>query len=224
MIRDWDRQKHLILALILASIVGVALFSYCAAIDHSLAFSYLIWNLVLAWVPLILSSRLIYVLAYKLWSSWEAMGLSFLWLLFLPNSFYMISDFIHLQTAPTNNIVYYAVAFTSLIYTAVALGFISLYMVHKEFLKRYSSMTVNIFIAVILAICSSAIYIGRDLRWNSWDILTNPGGVVFDISDRLIHVSDYPTVLATAGVFFLLLGGMYILAWSGIKVINSQRV
>ncbi|MEI9913816.1 MAG: DUF1361 domain-containing protein [Candidatus Saccharibacteria bacterium] len=224
MIRDWKTVRPLALALVISSLVGVLLFIYIAIIGHSLDYSYLLWNLFLAWLPLALSTRLVYVLRDKLWSSWEAITLSFFWLLFLPNSFYMISDFIHLQTTPTTNDVYYAVTFTSIIYTAVVLGFISLYMVHIEFKRRFPKQIVYPIIAVILAICSAAIYIGRDLRWNSWDVLTNPGGVIFDISDRLVHLSDYPSAIATGGVFFILLGSMYFLAWSGIKVIKLRRI
>jgi uncharacterized membrane protein len=224
MIREWETKKQLALAIVLATLVGTGLFTYSAVTNHSLQYDYLLWNLFLAWIPLLISTRLVYVLADKLWSSWEAMGLSLLWIIFLPNSFYMISDFIHLQTAPANNITYYAITFTSIIYTAVVLGFLSLYMIHIELRRRFRTASVVTILAFILACCSVAIYIGRDLRWNSWDVLTNPGGLMFDISDRLIHLSDYPTAIATAGMFFVLLASMYFLAWSGIKVVNRQRI
>lgn len=224
MFRDNQVKWQLLSALIVSSLVGAILFAYCAIADHSLSFAYLLMNLLLAWISLLLSTRLVVVLKSKLWSSWEALGLTFLWLIFLPNSFYMISDFIHLESAPTNNIVYYAVTFTSIIFTAVAIGFMSLLMVHLELRKRFSNLAVKLMIALILGASSVAIYIGRDLRWNSWSILTNPGGIILDISNRLIHTSDYPTVIATTGVFFMLLASMYYLAWSGIKVIKRHRV
>ena len=224
MLKDYQVKWQLLFALIVSSLIGAILFAFCAIADHSLEFAYLLTNLLLAWVSLLIAARLVVVLRNKLWSSWEALGLTFLWLLFLPNSFYMISDFIHLESAPTNNIVYYAVAFTSIIFTAVAIGFISLFMVHLELKKRFSNLAARLMIALIIGASSVAIYIGRDLRWNSWSILTNPGGIIFDISDRLIHFSDYPTVFATTGVFFMLLMSMYYLAWSAVKVIKNQRV
>lgn len=217
-------KKYLIYGLLIASAISVVLFICSAIISHSFDYDFLLWNLFLAWIPLLLSTRLVYVLKYKLWSSWEALILSYLWILFLPNSFYMISDFIHLQTVSVSNVIYYAATFSSIIYTAVVVGFISLYMVHIEIMKRFSRQLANIIVLAILISCSYAIYIGRDLRLTSWDVFINPFTVIFDISNRLIHISNYPSILATSGVFFLVLASMYILALSGIKVIKSQRV
>jgi len=209
-------------ALLIASFVGIGLFSYGALRNSSLQYSYLVWNLFLAWLPLLFAIRLTAVLRHKLWSSWEAMSLSVLWLVFLPNSFYMISDFIHLQEVMRIDILYDTVMFTSFIYTGVVLGFSSLYLVHIQLRKRMTAREAGSWIGLTLLICSAAIYIGRDLRWNSWDILTNPGGLLFDISDRLIHISGYPHMLLTIITFFILLSSMYLLLWRGIQLLDSS--
>jgi uncharacterized membrane protein len=58
-----------------------------------------------------------------------------------------------------------------------------------------------------------AIYIGRDLRWNSWDVFSSPAGLLFDVSDRLVRTSNYHDVVGTVAAFFALLGGMYVVGW-----------
>ena len=156
----------------------MGLFAYGAWRNHSLTYDYLLWNLMLAWVPLALGLWLVRVLKSKLWSSWEGLIVSLLWIGFLPNSFYMVSDFIHIQDVQTVDVLYDAVMFTSFIFTSVILGFSSLYLVHGEFRKRFSARASSGLIAVILLLCSFAIYIGRDLRWNSWDIMPNPTGLL----------------------------------------------
>src|ERR1700712_1668521 len=93
-------------ALVFASGVSVSFFAYGAVRNHSLEYSYLLWNLVLAWLPLVFAIRLITVLRTKVWSSWDALLTSVLWVVFLPNSFYMISDFIHLREVPRVNVLY----------------------------------------------------------------------------------------------------------------------
>ena len=207
--------------LLAASLVSIGLFSYGALRNHNLNYSYLVWNLTLAWVPLLLVLWLLRILRHKLWSSWEALGVSLLWLVFLPNSFYMISDFIHLRDVGRVDALFDALMFTSFIYTGVILGFSSLYLIHLQLRRRLPERTAAAWIAGTLLLCSGAIYIGRDLRWNSWDIVTNPGGLLFDVSDRLQHPSAYPQMLVTIVTFFILLTSMYGLVWRGIQVLKD---
>jgi uncharacterized membrane protein len=61
------------------------------------------------------------------------------------------------------------------------------------------------------------------LRWNSWDILTNPGGLLFDIADRLQHPASYPQMLLTIFSFTILLISMYLLVWQGIKALRHTE-
>ena len=217
-----DRSQFL-LALVFSSFVSVGIFGYGAWRNHSFYNAYLIWNLTLAWLPLIFALRLMTVLRHKLWSSWEALGYSVLWLILLPNSFYLISDFIHLQDVKRVDVLYDALMFTSFIYTGVILGFSSLYLVHLQLRRRLEAREAASWIGVMLLICSVAIYIGRDLRWNSWDLLTNPGGLLFDISDRLQHPSAYPQMLVTISAFFVLLSTMYLLLWRGTRLLQTVK-
>lgn len=216
-------RRQFILSLLIAGAVSIGLFGYGAWRNNSLDYVYLTWNLFLAWLPLIFAIRLTMILRTKLWSSWEALGLSVLWLIFLPNSFYMISDFIHLQEVQTVNVLYDTVMFTSFIYSGVALGFSSLYLVHLQLIKRMSHKIAAGWISFTILACSGAIYIGRDLRWNSWDVLTNPGGLLFDLSDRFQHPSAYPTMFLTVASFFILLSSMYYMLWRGTMLIKSNR-
>jgi uncharacterized membrane protein len=190
--------------------------------NHSFYFAYLVWNLFLAWLPLVFAWWLVAILRRKLWSSWEALGVSVLWLAFLPNTFYMVSDFIHLGEVGKRDLLYDAAMLTSFISVAVVLGVSSLYLVHHEVRKRFLPRTSSLWLGITLLLCSFAIYLGRDLRWNSWDILTNPGGLLFDVSDRLIHPASYPDMFLTTGVFLLLTSTFYGLAWYTIQMIRGR--
>jgi uncharacterized membrane protein len=224
MVRWRSARSQFILSLGVSTLVSVGLFGYGAWRNHSLDYGYLVWNLFLAWLPLLFAVRLASLLRRKLWSSWEALGVSLLWLIFLPNSFYMISDFIHLQEVQRVDVLYDTLMFTSFIYTGVALGFCSLYLIHLQFRQRLSARAAAGWIAGTLLICSAAVYVGRDLRWNSWDVLTNPGGLLFDISDRLQHPAAYPQMLVTIITFFVLLASMYSLLWRSTRLISQVSV
>lgn len=211
-------RSQYVVALGLSSVVSLGLFAYAAWQNRSLTSSYLLWNLFLAWLPLLLALRLMSVLRHKLWSSWEALITSFVWIIFLPNSFYMVSDFIHLQDLQTGDILYSSVMFTSFIITGVMLGYSSLYLVHMQLRRRFRGRGAAFWVGVTLLICSVAIYVGRDLRWNSWDVLFNPAGLLFDMADRLQHPAAYPHMLLVIAAFFVLLASLYHLMWRATRL------
>lgn len=181
--------------------------------SHSTEYAYLVWNLFLAWLPLVLSAWLVRLLATRLWSQWLPLAVTLAWLMLLPNSFYMISDYVHIQDMSPDDLLFGVVVFTAFIFTAAALGFASLYTIHTELRRRLGHRLSTGLVAIILFACSFAIYLGRDLRWNSWDILLNPAGILFDVSDRIFHPLGHPGTLSTTLSFFLLLGSLYVVGW-----------
>lgn len=207
----------------LASAVSLGLVLVSSLAAHQFLYPYLIWNLFLAWLPLLLAYWLVQVLRRKLWSSWEALAITIAWLAFLPNSFYMVSDFIHLNELSARQLLVGSVTFTAFVFTGLCLGVTSLYLVHREFLKRVSGRTAAMIAGLLLLISSVAIYVGRDLRWNSWDVVFNPFGLLFDVSDRLLHPSQYPQALAVILPFFLLLSTIYYVAWQIVAVAQTQK-
>ncbi len=215
--------KYIVL-LILNSLVASLLLILVSVYSHNFSFLYFIWNLFLSWVPLIVSVILIYLLRKKLWSSWSALILSFIWLIFIPNSFYMISDFIHLIEVPINYILYFTVAFTAIIYSASINGYFSLYLIHREINKRFSFKASWFLVALICLISGYAIYIGRVLRWNSWNILTNPGGILFDVSDNFLHFNSLKNSVFTSFLFFVLIFSIYLLLYIGLKLYKKLKL
>lgn len=199
----------------LAGLTGVSiiLFIIGAVVNHSTQFSYLLWNLFLAWLPLVLVIFLIRSLRTHLWSGWPPFALTLLWLILLPNSFYMISDFVHIQDVVRHNLLYDVVMFTSFIFTASLVGYCSLYLVHAQLQKRLGLKYSSLVVAAVLFLCSFAIYLGRDLRWNSWDVLINPAGILFDVSDHLIHPFQHGAMFSMTLSFFVLLGSLYVVGW-----------
>lgn len=211
--RRLSPRERVTLSLVGLTGVSGALFVAGAAANHSSEFSYLIWNLFLAWTPLVIAMFLLRSLRTYRWSDWLPLALTFIWLLLLPNSFYMISDFVHVQDVVRNNLLYDVVMFTSFIFTGVLLGFSSLVMIHVELRKRITPRAAHACITLILLLCSYAIYLGRDLRWNSWDVFTNPAGILFDVSDHFIHPFQSGVMYTTTISFFVLLGSLYVAGW-----------
>lgn len=167
-------------------------------------------NLFLAWLSLIFAWLLVGRLRHSRWSSWQNIGLSAAWLFFLPNSWYVLTDFIHVYPTDEVSEIFDIGLISLLVISGFTLGFTSLYMVHKQFLKRFSRLASHSYIGVILALASFAIYLGRYLRWNTWDIIADPGGIILNVSDRLLNPLAYPGAFNTTLLLFFVLGVIYV--------------
>ena len=185
-----------------------------------LAYSYLPWNLFLAWLPLGLTVLLVRYLRNHRWSSWGALGLTFLWLLFLPNSFYLVSDYIHLTDVSADRALYDSVMFSMFVFTGLLLGYASLYGVHLQLRHRLPTRQAAVLIAAVLLVCSFAMYVGRDLRRNSWDVLASPTGLLFDLSNQFTSADHARAMVGTVALFFAFLLGAY---YVGLRMMQSAR-
>jgi uncharacterized membrane protein len=216
-------RARLGLALAAASVASVTLWFVAALRNSSWDFAYLAWNLFLAWIPLGLMLWLEKVLRRKLWSSWQALLITIAFVTFLPNTFYLTTDIIHLQEVPRVDIVFDIVVFMSFVMSAFILGLISLYMFHTELRKRLSVAKSWSLLLLLLLLVSFAIYIGRDLRWNTWDILLNPASILFEVSDRLLAPAQHPELFSTTMGFFILITGTYVICWYIARALRQQK-
>ena len=213
----------MVLALVGSTSVSLLLFAARVFGADNFRFGFLFWNLLLAFVPLLLVVALVHNLARQRWFSWQNLGLTFLWLGFLPNSFYILSDLIHIHLTGEINILFDVVLFFSFIFNGYVFGFWSLYLVHRELLKRFSRDLAHVTVAGILLTCSFAIYLGRYLRWNSWDVFLHPFGILFDVSGRLANPVAHPQSVTTTLTFFMLLGSIYWVIFEFVNLLRGQR-
>ncbi len=216
-------SNQLLTALVVSSLTSVFLYLISARYYGAGPFWYLNWNLFLAWLPLLFALLLVKYLKDNLWVSWRGILLTLLWLAFLPNSFYLISDLIHLSYTDYSQTLYYAIMIFSFSFNGLILGYISLYLLHKQLLKRLKAISAHSWIAVVLALCSFAIYLGRYLRWSTWDVVLNPAGVLFDISDRIINPVAFGQTFQVTFMFFVLLTSIYFMLWHLTKAIKGQK-
>ncbi len=185
---------------------------------------FLVWNLFLAWLPLLFGWLLVKrIREGKSWSSTPNILLAVLWIAFLPNSFYIVSDFIHLHATGEVSLLYDVVMMSSFVFNGFVAGFLSLLMVHNQMIKRIGRAYAHTLIAVILLACSFAIYLGRNLRWNSWDLAVNPTGIIFDVSDRVIAPAAHLQSFVITAIFFALLGSMYLVIWQTVRALRNSR-
>ena len=170
-------------------------------------------NLALAWLGYASGWWLTQRLARQLWSTWQNILLTIVWIFFLPNTWYVITDFIHLYPTGEISVVFDAVLLGVLTMTGFLLGFRSLLLVHRQLLRRFKPARAYQLVEAIILTVSFAIYLGRILRWNSWDALSNPGGLILTVSDRIIDPLGHPSAINMTSLFFVTLSVGYFAVW-----------
>jgi uncharacterized membrane protein len=173
-------------------------------------FGYMIWNLLLAAMPFGLSIFLFQRLKTSSWLATPNLLLTAVWLGFLPNSFYVVTDLIHIAEVRTDTIVFDTVMLLTFALAGLLLGYASVLMVHKALLERVRRRSAAYIIVLIFLLCSYAIYLGRYMRWNTWDVIINPLGLLANIVDSLVVPQEGSPMLQTTLLFFIFIGALYL--------------
>ena len=166
-------------------------------------FLWLIWNLFLAYVPYLLSSWLTLRYAQPAEQSaqspagqsvrqpirWQLLILSVVWLLFIPNSFYILTDLFHLIDCRSSQIpAWFDLSLIfSFAWNGLLLGVLSVRQIEKIALPIMGRYWGGFFVYLVMALSALGVYAGRYLRFNSWNILTNPYQLTMVMGDLIIH-------------------------------------
>jgi uncharacterized membrane protein len=170
---------------------------------------YLVWNLFLAWIPLLLALRVEALDERGTNRDWRFWATVAAWLLFFPNAPYILTDLTHLKfpIRPrwwTDLIVILLFALIGMV-----LAFLSLHRMQRLVARRGGWPAGWAFVFVVAFISAFGVYLGRFERWNSWDVVTNPLNLLADSFNWLHRHSFKFTVL-----FGILLFTVYTLFYS----------
>lgn len=207
----------------LALITGLCLFLFTVRVIATDTFRYgfIPWNLSLIWLALALG--LIAAERLKKRIGIGSFLIILLWLGFLPNTWYVLTDFIHVYPTGEISQLYDVVLIATLSVAGFTAGFISLMAVHDQLLKKLAPRAAHLVITGVLLLSSFGIYLGRDLRWNTWDVVRNPTGLILDLSDRIIDPLGHPRFITITGLFFVLLSCLYAAIYYVRNAVNTPK-
>lgn len=193
--------------LILSSLFSCLLVA--ARILHTgrLTFVFMPWNLFLAFVPYFIStvltrvavtapratsSRATSIRATATFAGNKLIKITGLlaWLLFIPNSFYILTDLFHLADGHRDIRVpewFDLVLILSFAWNGLLLGVLSTRQVEKLLAPQASFAGRWVFLYPVMWLNALGVYIGRYLRYNSWDIIANPVDLLSDIMHMIVH-------------------------------------
>ncbi|MBD0834486.1 DUF1361 domain-containing protein [Aestuariibaculum suncheonense] len=153
-------------------------------LNQSFFYMFLIWNLFLAFIPFALTSYL----STRPNQHKISFGLYFLtWLAFLPNAPYIITDFLHLRFGNHHLLWLDVLMLASFSGNGILLFLLSVKDMKQILLQHFSVNVSRRIITSIFPLTAFGIYLGRFLRYNSWEIIQNPFELFQDILDIVIH-------------------------------------
>jgi uncharacterized membrane protein len=188
-------------------LVFAALLAWCAALitlriarSGSILFFFLGWNLFLAAIPFFAALALEALDRRRAHVTLQSLCFV-VWLLFLPNAPYILTDLIHVAPRPPIPIWYDVLMLLSAAGTGLLLGYGSMLIVQRIIERRHGTVAGWTVAIVTMVLSAFGIYLGRFLRWNSWEALTEPRPLLEDIVQRVMNPLQHPTTIAVTVLF-----------------------
>ena len=196
-----------------------ALLAVRLARSNSFLFAFLTWNVFLASIPFAAS------LAFEMLDRFRRVRplqwVSFaVWLLFLPNAPYIITDFIHLRARPPVPLWFDVLLLISCAGTGLLLGYGSVMIVQRAIARRRGVRLGWVVACLSILLSAFGIYLGRFVRFNSWEVFTDPMPLFSDIGHRLMNPFQHPRTFAVT----ILYGVALMLGYVALHVLAETSV
>ncbi|MDD5370127.1 MAG: DUF1361 domain-containing protein [Anaerolineaceae bacterium] len=211
--------------LITASAISLILEMVHTRISGSNNYAFLVFNLGLAWIPFAAAvvataarrSRITFYLVMPI--------CTLIWLMFFPNAAYLLTDFQHLAFANGNSPLWFdVIIMVWFAWTGLLLGITSLYLMQAIVTRTLNPIMGWIFAIGATILSSVGVYLGRFLRWNSWDLLQDPLPIAKDLYGIVRHpFSNLPTHVFTI-LFTLLFLFIYLTIHLFARIVREGRV
>ena len=202
------------LALSFASAVSVALVLARVIRTGDFFYAGLAWNLFLAWLPLVFALLARDEFQPGKSRNWRFLGFAGAWLLFFPNAPYICTDVIHLTTYLNKHFWVDLVLVLLCALTGLVLGFVSLFLMQGIVRRVFGRAASWLFIGAVAGLSGFGIYLGRFLRFNSWDIVWKPVALYHGIGSWAAHPLAHSTSYAFPMLFAVFLFIAYVMLYA----------
>jgi uncharacterized membrane protein len=172
-----------------ASVLCMILFRIRISLSGSMDYAFLVWNLFLAWVPLAMA-YIVSSAKKRRYIPITVPSAASLWLLFFPNAPYILTDLQHLSHPRVGIPLWFDMLLINwFAWTGLLLGVFSLFLMHDIVRRMLGRVAGWVFVLTVSALSGLGIYMGRFLRWNSWDLLFRPLELLRDLIQYALNPS-----------------------------------
>jgi uncharacterized membrane protein len=170
---------------------------------------FLTWNLFLAFVPYAIAQWL-YTHSWVASSKWKLTFVLLLWLSFVPNTFYIITDLFHLEHFDSAPKWFDLLLIFSFAWNGILLGIVSVRKTEKVLEVVIGSKFSLFIIFIVMWLNAFGIYIGRYLRYNSWDIIMQPFSLFREMFQLMFHPLANKMEWGMIGVYAIFMTVFYL--------------
>lgn len=188
--------------LVFLSVLCIAFITARIVLKDNMRYSFLLWNLFLAWIPLLLAQLAYRVIERRAFS----VAVLFLWLLFFPNAPYIITDLLHLKGYSQNILWFDSLLIFTFAITGLLIGLVSLNLAHQSLEILLGKAQAWVFILASLVLLGFGIYLGRYCRLNSWDLFSKP----LWFAGRVLHQFENPMAFKLTFTYAGVISGFYV--------------
>jgi uncharacterized membrane protein len=197
-------------SLLFCSVVSLCVLATRVYLSGTNAYTFLIWNLFLAWIPFACAIWVAMMDRIFPATRWFLLAPSCLWLLFFPNAPYIVTDFIHLKRIEPLAMWFDISLLMLFAWTGCFLGVTSLQMMQSVVRRRIGRLWSWIFVITTLVLSGVGIYVGRFLRFNSWDLLFRPTRLLGNICNALANPLAHQRAIGVSLMFSLFMLVCYV--------------
>ncbi len=185
--------------LTMAMLFSIGLLVLRMKLTNTCHFQFLVWNLFLATIPYGVTT---YLMSLKK-TNRLTLAIAFcVWLPFLPNAPYIITDLIHLKISNTPMPWLDVLMISSFALNGLLLFHLSIRDFKIVLERHFNGTMVNITMLIVFFSTGFGIYLGRFLRYNSWEILNRSQHLLMDI----LNIITQPRLHYGAWLFTICFG------------------
>lgn len=215
-----------ILPAVVGSVAMLMLLAGRITYTEELKYNYLIWNVFLAWLAWVLGCAFLSSVK-KNNAVWISVPLFVAWVLFLPNTFYLLTDMIHpvlsydkianfngsdFSSVPDGTMMLFDLTLVGFgVWVGWYLGIHSLKSVWNWASHTFAELKGAIMAQAIIFASSYAIYLGRSPRLNSWDVVARPMTVVKIVVNPFLDPVTYSDAWGLTLIFAVAISTIF---WS----------
>jgi uncharacterized membrane protein len=208
---------------IFSTLLCVGLVGTRVYLSQTWTFRFLLWNLFLAWIPYLTSlwAGMLHRTHPQRW--WVLFVPGLVGIAFFPNAPYIVTDFLHLRERFGIPLWYDIGLLASFAWTGIVLGAYALRIMQNIVRVWVGSILSWVFVIVVVGMSGMGVYLGRFLRWNSWDLVTQPKEILYDIAVRLSNPAGHLNTYGVTLLFGALMFACYFALTSGPRSINKAN-